>query len=857
MSLPNPTKEHPAEDATLPDTSATETTDTQKPFSDDSKDSDVPTKSASLEIAAPVTTSMDTPSSLPKKPEVGKPSSGNTTPRDACTDQPSSIAPEKPPKGFLPSKAVQLASSHSVGTKRKREEHVAPGSQSKLEEQLKKQDMNSVRFWIMFLRQAEASGNIDAVTAAYDRAVGAFPYAADFWIKYIQTELEQGEFKKAEALFARCLTKVSRVKLWNSYLEYVLRTNNVQTGGDTARNVIMQSYEFALTHIGIDRDSGPIWAEYIDFIKTKQPQTIWEQQQQMDLVRKTYRRAVCIPLSNIETLWHAYNAFENGISKTTARKFLSEKSPAYMTARSASKEMAKLLDGLYRDGAPIYNRRRSPDVRDAQTRKWQAWLDWEKANPLGSDTKDLQVRVKYTYKQAATSLWFSPDVWFNAALYSLEAGAGTDGAEDDIEEGVELLKIGLEAVPLSFLLYYKLAEVYESHGKFGEAKDAYLGLINKLKERRESCEQSYKELEELEKEAVTSEEGSTTSSLLTKLNELNASRGSTPTRGETPQLPSTAFQPSAKLAKLKNQLDNTGKTLTHAYISYMKGVMRMEGITHARQIFSECRRASYATYHIYVASAMMESHDGRNDIAIKIFEIGAKRYESAEFIREYLSFLISNNDDTNARALFEKSIKKIDAAEAKILYQQFMHYEAEYGELSALLKLEKRYRVLYPEESALDMFMERWDIPSKSTKHAATALHNGMQSKGVRNRMGDWSNTRRYYDNGSGDDEEDDDEEEEDDGYNGPVNGGRLGGNGSMPQRRSHKKGRHEEGGSGSAGRNGGGYGAGNDGQGIPVNVVNVMKALPPANTFTLQPFDPSKMVTYFQNLQIPESMLR
>jgi cleavage stimulation factor subunit 3 len=37
----------------------------------------------------------------------------------------------------------------------------------------------------------------------------------------------------------------------------------------------------------------------------------------MDLTRKIYQRAVCIPIENLEALWQSYNAFENDVSKTT------------------------------------------------------------------------------------------------------------------------------------------------------------------------------------------------------------------------------------------------------------------------------------------------------------------------------------------------------------------------------------------------------------------------------------------------------------------------------------------------------------------------------------------------------------
>lgn len=37
----------------------------------------------------------------------------------------------------------------------------------------------------------------------------------------------------------------------------------------------------------------------------------------MDALRKTYQRAVQVPLNNVEQIWQEYNQFENNLSKMT------------------------------------------------------------------------------------------------------------------------------------------------------------------------------------------------------------------------------------------------------------------------------------------------------------------------------------------------------------------------------------------------------------------------------------------------------------------------------------------------------------------------------------------------------------
>lgn len=946
-----------------------------------------PTSSEVTSSTSSTIASIDTPPSLPKKPELSSPGPGTTLSQQqqGTTSLGSPVDQTKTPKNLARGKSPSNTAS---GSKRKRDQQSAQQSSespasaglARFEEKIKKRDIRSVRYWLAYLRQMENFGQFEHASQAYEKAVTAFPYAADFWIRYIQFELNNSEFQTAEQLFARCLTKIPSVKLWSLYLEYVLRINNLQTGGENARTVIMQAYEFALDHIGIDRDSGPVWAQYIEFIKTKNADTTWEQQQKMDLIRKTYRRAICIPLSNIEVLWHAYNLFENGINKTTARKFLGEKSSTYMNARSASKEMSRLLEGLFREGAPLYNRRRVPEIRETQTRKWLALIEWEKSNPLALENQsDVQERVRYIYKQATTTLWFSADVWFGAADYSLEVC-------DDMDECIELLTIGIEALPLSFLLTFKLAEVYESRSKITEAKSTYTALIEKLVERCDNFEAQFKEVQEetglgpsdgSATDSNKTENGAGNSSTDVNSSNIQGSRqsptpsGSIASDGLSSKPPKDPNQ--IKVDKFQQQLQMAAKTLTSAYTSYMKVVKRMEGLVQARQVFSECRRLQYATYQIYVASAMMEATNGRPDIATKIFEIGLKRYPSTEYISEYLEFLIYiDKDSTNARALFETSIKKFTFAEAKILYQQFLRYESEFGDLLSLLKLEKRYRSLYPEESVIDMFTDRYDLkPVPSWANLSDSNSSGQQRSGNNKRLtgNGHGNNNNFNSNGgyanssqpssmvlsstgasrgihsnnftyemsdiSGEEDDEYDEDDRDNtyfsGYNdgssmsaGGVNNTMMGqqqqsnnnnnnnninNNNNNNNRRQNKKARHggnmnntnnddplngggilnnngimggfsnkgnnSNNGNGNTNNNGNKNNNNNnnniasqgiqgppgtpdyDGSTISNQVINILKALPPAQAFTLPPFDPVRLVGLLRDINIPDSLLR
>lgn len=129
------------------------------------------------------------------------------------------------------------------------------------------------------------------------------------------------QFAAAEQLFGRCLMTVPNVQLWTVYLNYIRRRNDLtnDTSGQ-ARRTIAQSYEFVIDSIGVDRDSGGIWQDYINFIKSGPGQiggTGWQDQQKMDQLRKAYQRAITVPMSAVNNLWKEYDQFEMGLNKMT------------------------------------------------------------------------------------------------------------------------------------------------------------------------------------------------------------------------------------------------------------------------------------------------------------------------------------------------------------------------------------------------------------------------------------------------------------------------------------------------------------------------------------------------------------
>lgn len=136
-------------------------------------------------------------------------------------------------------------------------------------------------------------------------------------------ENEVNDRQKMDWVLGNSLMKVPSLPLWSMYLDHVRRHNNLTTDTDgKARQTIHQAYELALQQVGLDKDSGQLWQDFIHFIKAG-PGIVggsnWQDQQKMDQVRKVYQRAICVPTQATTILWKEYDGFEMGLNKMTVR----------------------------------------------------------------------------------------------------------------------------------------------------------------------------------------------------------------------------------------------------------------------------------------------------------------------------------------------------------------------------------------------------------------------------------------------------------------------------------------------------------------------------------------------------------
>ncbi|KAK4143046.1 uncharacterized protein C8A04DRAFT_37772 [Dichotomopilus funicola] len=603
---------------------------------------------------------------------------------------------------------------------------------AQLEERVRDDPRGAMEAWLALIAEHRSKNDIEQSRQIYDRFLAVFPQAADVWAEYLAMELDVNNFPEAELIFNRSLMSTLNVNLWTKYLDYIRRRNDLNDSTGTARQTVSRAYEFVIDNIGLDKDAGKIWAEYIQFIKFG-PGTVggsqWQDQQKMDQLRKVYQRAICVPIANVNTLWKEYDQFEMGLNKLTGRKYLAEKSPSYMSAKSANTALDNITRGLQRTTLPRLPPAPGFDGDQEyleQVEIWKKWVSWEKSDPLDlRDDKDqpglYQKRILYVYSQALMALRYWPEMWVDAAQWCFDNNVVS---KDGSPTGLDFLTRGIDANPESVLLALKHGDYLESthpveetdeskiaRGKavrapYTKVLDTLYDIVKRLKDREAA------EVTRIEEAAKAANDNSN------RLDDDDEDDGPVDRSARDSR---TDDQLRAIKQGFAAQTQLLSRTISFVWIALIRAMRRVQGkgkpnteLGGMRQAFQDARHRGRLTSDVYAAVAQLEWTIYKDPAGGKIFDRGAKLFpEDENFTLENIKYLHSRDDFTNARVLFETVVNRLTqnpelVHKAKPLYAYFHKYESQFGELAQIDKLEKRMAELYPDDPKLSHFTARY-----------------------------------------------------------------------------------------------------------------------------------------------------
>lgn len=299
----------------------------------------------------------------------------------------------------------------------------------------------------------------------YEQLLTLFPTAAKYWKQYVEAHMAVNNDDATKQIFSRCLLNCLQIPLWRCYIRFIRKVNEKK--GVEGQEETRKAFEFMLSYVGVDIASGPVWMEYITFLKTLPAQNAQEESQRMTAVRKIYQKAIVTPTHHIEQLWKDYENFENSVSRQLAKGLVSEYQPKYNSARAVYRERKKYVDEIDWNMLAV-----PPSGSYKEELQWMGWkrlLAFEKGNPQRIDSASSNKRIIFTYEQCLMYLYHYPDIWYDYATWHAKSGS--------IDAAVKVFQRALKALPDSEMLRYAYAELEESRGAIQSAKKIYESLL--------------------------------------------------------------------------------------------------------------------------------------------------------------------------------------------------------------------------------------------------------------------------------------------------------------------------------------------------------------------------------------------
>lgn len=306
---------------------------------------------------------------------------------------------------------------------------------------------------------------ISGAVPIYEQLLATFPTAAKYWKQYVEAHMVVNNDDATKQLFSRCLLNCLQIPLWRCYIRFIRKVNEKK--GIEGQEETRKAFDFMLSYVGADIASGPVWMEYISFLKSLPAQTPQEESQRMTAVRKVYQKAIITPTHHVEQLWRDYENFENSVSRALAKGLLSEYQPKYNSARAVYRERKKYVDEIDWNMLAV-----PPSGAYKEELQWVAWkkfLAFEKENPQRVDSTSASKRIAFTYEQCLMYLYHYPDIWYDYATWHAKSGS--------TESAIKVFHRALKALPDCELLRYAYAELEESRGAIQPAKKVYESLL--------------------------------------------------------------------------------------------------------------------------------------------------------------------------------------------------------------------------------------------------------------------------------------------------------------------------------------------------------------------------------------------
>lgn len=337
--------------------------------------------------------------------------------------------------------------------------------------------------WNILLEEVEkGNGGTASVVETFTKFLKQFPRAARVYGRLADYYCKNNNAAAAEELLSKELSKLRHVDLWMQYLKIMKR----QVAGDKdkgatakekadqqhmARRAYESAFDRALDNVGYSIESGPIWKDYIDFLRDY-PEAQMDPTKKMAAVRRAYQRALSVPMEQLDALWKDYEAYEKIISEHHAKEILPDIQNKYLSAKALFRERKRIVGRIFFDRQAVPSTRSRQEME--QLDLWNKWIRYEKGNPDNLPSESLKEAMQMVYEQCLCCMRFHPEVWLSLAKFKIQGGRSCiDDARLVFEEAIETL-------PNVAFLRVAYSELEEHYGSNDKARDILAAAFAQL-----------------------------------------------------------------------------------------------------------------------------------------------------------------------------------------------------------------------------------------------------------------------------------------------------------------------------------------------------------------------------------------
>lgn len=572
-------------------------------------------------------------------------------------------------------------------------------------------DPSDYKVWIKLIEYVESQGVDEEVEKAFNECLAVFPEDDTLWCRYVQYFLDKDNRGKVEEIFKNCINMKS-LPLWTLYLtKFVVKYNNLISGGRQALGNIIKAHEVLLVDVGLDLDADFLYDHEISIVNSFNAINEDQNLEKKKIVLQVLRKAIKMPTKKIQGYWHQY-------IEACPKSEIQINSADYLKLKSFVKQLMETTKGIDRKFQQSDKSINGKVV--TQLALYRKWIEFERENKLQLPQDLLNKRIDYTYLLALRSLRFVPELWIDYSEFKKSVPLL---ATDKSDPSSKILQTALKSNVTSFALTFSLAESLECDGKTDVLKEAIENLITNLTKLYELNDLQIEKIVELQLEEMKRQESELKRKRKLEMEQnQNQNDDDDVVMDKGPKIlnqnlvPKENYQLTSQMNKLSAEREKLGIATTLAYCNLMRFVKRNSPFSETRTIFKRGKKFKGHSWHIYSTSAQLEHENGNTKVGTKIYELAMKQTQfqkNIEFILAYLRFFSTINDKTNAKAIFETSVKNFesDSPDLKRLFTEYIKIEnMAQDDIGAIKSLENRFMEKFPEVKLIRSMQERLKV---------------------------------------------------------------------------------------------------------------------------------------------------